>query len=57
LLRANSQQHGKTELEMTEHPNSQTTRRDIASYLSYYNHDRLDYLAPADFEAQLNRFT
>jgi transposase InsO family protein len=51
----------KTELEMTEYPHSQTARRDIANYLSYYNHDRrhssLDYLAPADFEAQLNRLT
>ena len=49
----------KTELEMTEYPDSQTARHDIASYLSYYNHDRrhssLGYLAPADFEAQLTR--
>jgi putative transposase len=49
----------KTELEMTEYPDSQTARHDIASYLSYYNHDRrhssLGYLAPADFETQLNR--
>jgi transposase InsO family protein len=35
---------------------SPTARRDIVSYLSYYNHDRghsaLGYLAPAAFEAQ-----
>jgi putative transposase len=51
----------KTELEMTEYPDSTTARGDIASYLSYYNHDRrhssLDYLAPAQFEAQLTRST
>lgn len=49
----------KTELEMTEYPDSTTARGDIASYLSYYNHDRrhssLDYLTPAQFEAQLTR--
>jgi putative transposase len=48
----------KTELEMTEYPDSPTARGDIASYLSYYNHDRrhssLDYLTPAQFEDQIN---
>jgi len=41
----------KTELEMTEYQDSRLARRDIASYLAYYNLDRrhssLDYLAPA----------
>ena len=50
----------KTELEMTEYPNSRTARRDIASYLTYYNHDRrhssLNYLSPVDFETQLTQF-
>ncbi len=50
----------KSELEMTEYPDSRTARRDIASYLAYYNHDRrhssLDYLTPVDFEAQLTQF-
>jgi transposase InsO family protein len=45
----------KTELEMTEYQNSAEARRDIASYLAYYNQERrhssLDYLSPADFEA------
>ena len=44
----------KTELEMTEYPNSRQARHDIASYLAYYNHQRrhssLDYLPPAAFE-------
>ncbi len=47
----------KTELEMTEYPDSRQARRDLASYLAYYNHERqhsfLDQLAPAAFEAQL----
>jgi transposase InsO family protein len=47
----------KTELEMTEYPDSNTARGDIASYLSYYNHDRrhssIDYLTPTQFEDQL----
>ena len=42
---------------MTEYPDSNTARGDIASYLSYYNHDRrhssLDYLTPTQFEDQL----
>ena len=44
----------KTELEMTEYHNSRDARRDIASYLAYYNlqrrHSSLDYRTPADFE-------
>lgn len=44
----------KTELEMTEYPDSRQARNDIASYLAYYNHQRrhssLDYLPPAAFE-------
>jgi putative transposase len=47
----------KTELEMTEYPDSRQARADIASYLAYYNHERrhsaLAYLAPAVFEGQL----
>lgn len=47
----------KTELEMTEYPNSRQARRDIASYVAYYNHDRmhssLGYLTPTQFEQQL----
>ena len=47
----------KTELEMTEYPDSRQARSDIASYLAYYNHERrhssLDYLPPAAFEDQL----
>ena len=49
----------KTELEMTEYPDSRQARRDIAGYLVYYNHERrhsaLDYLAPVDFEDQLTQ--
>ena len=44
----------KTELEMTEYPNSRQARHDIANYLAYYNqqrrHSSLDYLTPAAFE-------
>jgi transposase InsO family protein len=47
----------KTELEMTEYQDSRQARRDITSYLAYYNLDRrhssLDYLAPAAFEDRL----
>jgi transposase InsO family protein len=47
----------KTELEMTEYDNSRQARHDIASYLAYYNQERrhssLNYLSPADFEAQI----
>ena len=47
----------KTELEMTEYPDSQHARRDIASYLAYYNHERrhssLNYLTPTAFEDHL----
>ena len=48
----------KTELDMTEYQDSRQARSDIASYLAYYNterrHSALDYLSPADFEAQLS---
>jgi len=47
----------KTELEMTEYEDSEHARREIASYLSYYNYERrhssLGYLTPIEFEAQL----
>ena len=47
----------KTELEMTEYEDSRQDRREIASYLAYYNterrHSALDYLSPAALEAQL----
>jgi transposase InsO family protein len=46
----------KTELELTEYEDRFSARREIASYLAYYNHDRrhsqLDYLSPSAFEAQ-----
>jgi putative transposase len=49
----------KTELEMTEYPDSQHARRDIASYLAYYNYERrhssLNYLTPTAFEDQLTQ--
>lgn len=45
----------KTELEMTEYEDRPSARREIADYLSYYNHERrhsrLDYLSPIAFEA------
>ena len=45
----------KTELEMTEYQNSRDARREIASYLAYYNlerlHSSLGYLTPDRFEA------
>jgi putative transposase len=47
----------KTELEMTEYDDIRQTRSEIASYLAYYNNERihssLEYLCPAAFEAQL----
>ena len=47
----------QTELEMTEYEDSRQARREIASYLAYYNterrHSALDYLSPAALEAQL----
>lgn len=47
----------KTELEMTEYEDIPTARREIASYLAYYNlerrHSSLDYLSPNAFEAQI----
>jgi transposase InsO family protein len=46
----------KTELELTEYEDRFTARREIASYLAYYNQDRrhsqLDYLSPIAFEAR-----
>jgi transposase InsO family protein len=48
----------KTELEMTEYQDRSAARRDIASYLAYYNlerrHSSLNYLSPAAFEDQLS---
>jgi len=48
----------KTELEMTEYQDIRQARRDIASYLAYYNlerrHSSLNYLSPTAFEDQLN---
>ncbi len=45
----------KTELELTEYHNIATARREIASYLAYYDlerlHSKLNYLAPCAFEA------
>jgi transposase InsO family protein len=47
----------KTELEMTEYQHSRQARSDIASYLAYYNtqrlHSSLEYLSPTHFEARL----
>ena len=44
----------KTELEMTEYDNVASARREIASYLAYYDlqrrHSKLNYLAPYAFE-------
>lgn len=49
----------KTELEMTEYEDIPTARREIASYLAYYNlerrHSSLDYLSPNAFEAQITQ--
>ena len=46
----------KTELEITEYENVAITRREIASYLAYYDlerrHSRLNYLAPYAFEVK-----
>ena len=43
--------------EMTEYQHSRQARSEIASYLAYYNNERihssLEYLTPAAFEAQL----
>ncbi len=48
----------KTELEMSEYKNVKEARRDIASFISYYNHRRkhsaLGYRTPAQFEAECN---
>jgi len=45
----------KTELEMTEYENMSAALQEIASYLAYYNlerlHSSLGYLSPNDFEA------
>ena len=49
----------KTELEMTEYEHSRQARSDIASYLAYYNterlHSSLEYLCPTAFEARLTQ--
>jgi len=51
----------KIELEMTEYLNCLEARRDIASYLAYYNNERrhsaLEYLSPTAFEAKLTSAT
>jgi putative transposase len=49
----------KTELEMTEYEHSRHARSDIASYLAYYNterlHSSLEYLSPTNFETRLTQ--
>ena len=44
----------KTELEMTDYENIESARREIATYIAYYNntrrHSSLDYLTPTQFE-------
>jgi hypothetical protein len=49
----------KTELEMTEYEHSRQARSEIASYLAYYNterlHSSLEYLSPTDFEVRLTQ--
>ena len=49
----------KTELEMTEYEHSRQARSEIASYLAYYNterlHSSLEYLSPTAFEARLTQ--
>ena len=44
----------KTELEMTDYKNIGSARREIATYIAYYNntrrHSSLDYLTPTQFE-------
>ena len=46
----------KTELEMTDYKDSYEGRREIKSYIAYYNnqrrHSSLNYLTPLDFEAR-----
>jgi len=47
----------KTELEMTEYESIEAARREIATYIAYYNnsrrHSSLDYLTPTEFESQM----
>lgn len=47
----------KTELEMTEYQDSRAARRELAAYVSYYQHDRkhsaLGYLTPSQAERLL----
>ena len=44
----------KRELEMTEYDNRFTARREIGSYIHYYNisrlHSSLGYMSPVEFE-------
>ena len=46
----------KTELEMTEYENRLVAKREVASYICYYNtarrHSSLNYLTPAEFEGE-----
>jgi len=48
----------KCELEMTEYDHCRAARAELASYLAYYNterrHSSLNYLSPAQHEAQLD---
>ena len=47
----------KTELEMTEYQDIAEARREIATYIAYYNHSRrhssINYLTPTHFETQM----
>ena len=47
----------KTELEMTEYQDIAEARREIATYIAYYNHSRrhssINYLTPTQFETQM----
>ena len=47
----------KTELEMTEYQNIEAARREIATYIAYYNnsrrHSSIEYLTPTEFEPNM----
>lgn len=47
----------KTELEMTQYEDLPTAHTDIASYITYYNHERrhsaIDYFVPVQFETYM----